>query len=110
VKRDIGLTIPEPVRREVFAMADRGERLEAMSQYMAGANVEKVLAIRLLAQAAHIGLGEAKRIIHMSPAWEFRRTSDDQFHEAAFHALKEFETSVHEADNRHSKTLKTGRR
>jgi hypothetical protein len=101
------LTVPEKIRHQVFAMVERGESHEAISQYMARAKLEKILAIRLLAQAAHIGLGEAKKIIHLSPAWEFRRAADDEFHATVYSAVKEWKSPRAELG---AKPLKTGTR
>jgi hypothetical protein len=88
-------------------MADRGESCESISQYMASAKLEKILAIRLLAQAANIPLGEAKKVIHESPAWEFRRASDDEFHASVYRAAQGWKSSRSEAGH---KSLKTGTR
>jgi hypothetical protein len=110
VKQITRITAPEPIRKEVFAMAARGDSHEALSRYMASVKLEKILAIRLLSQAARIRLGEAKEIIHYSPAWAFRRPADDQFHEMASRALADTETHKHQGRIRPAKTLKTGTR
>jgi len=88
VRQSIGITVPEAVRTEVFAMARRGESYETISRYMAGVKLEKILAIRLLSEAAHLRLGEAKKIIHLSPAWKFRRASDEEFQAEALYAVE----------------------
>lgn len=108
MKQITGITAPEPIRQEVFAMAARGESHEALSRYMANLELDKVLAIRLLSQAAHIGLGEAKKIIHYSPAWRFRRTADERFHQMASHALSDSEDHKTHGEIGTAKRLKTG--
>ncbi len=48
----------------------------------------KIECIRTLRNVAHIGLGEAKEIVHFSPTWADRRASDDAFHDAAEQAIE----------------------
>jgi hypothetical protein len=110
VKQITRITAPESIRQQVFAMAARGESHEDLSRYMASVKLEKVLAIRLLSQAAHIGLGEAKRIIHYSPAWAFRRLSDERFQDMASDALSDLKEHEPEGEIRAAKHVRTGTR
>jgi ribosomal protein L7/L12 len=81
--------IPQEIQDRIFAMAASGESIEAMAQRMADAKVEKIAAIKLLRQAAHSTLYEAKAKVHSSEAYSYRRASDDAFHDSIFKALEE---------------------
>jgi ribosomal protein L7/L12 len=81
--------IPQALQDSVFAMAASGESIEAMAQKMADAHLEKIVAIKLLRQATHSTLYEAKANIHFSAAYSYRREADDAFHDSLFKALEE---------------------
>jgi len=81
--------IPQELQDAVFTMAASGESVEAMAQRMADADLEKMAAIKLLRQATHSTLYEAKERIHCSNAYSYRRTNDEAFHEELFKALEE---------------------
>ncbi len=81
--------IPQDIEDSIFAMAASGEPIEAMAQRMADAKVEKIAAIKLLRQATHSTLYEAKANIHFSEAYSYRRASDDAFHDSLFKWLEE---------------------
>jgi len=94
--------IPQEIQDSIFAMAASGESVEAMAQRMADAKVEKIAAIKLLRQATHSTLHDAKAKIHLSEAYSDRRVSDDAFHDSVFKALEgeglvepEVEVSAH---------------
>ncbi len=82
------MVLPEQLRKEVTTMADRGEPNETLIAYMRSSGLPKPHSIRLLSIAAHIGLGEAKQIVHFSPTWADRRASDDAFHDSAEQAME----------------------
>ena len=76
------IIIPEHIRSAVREAAVAGETAEILSQRMADMGLEKIVAIRLLADTLHLRLGTAKDLIHCSPAWAFRRADDEAFHES----------------------------
>jgi ribosomal protein L7/L12 len=80
--------IPQELRNSIFAMAASGESMEAMCQRMADAHLEKMAAIKLLREATHSTLYEAKEKIHFSKAYRDRCASDDAFHDSVFKALE----------------------
>lgn len=80
--------IPPELRDSIFAMVASGESIEAMCQRMADAHLEKIAAIKLLREATHSTLSEAKQTIHFSKAYSDRRASDDAFHASVVQALE----------------------
>jgi len=87
------MIIPDQIRKNLTAMAARGEGVDAMIARMKQDGLPKVQSIRLLSDVAHIRLGEAKKKVHFSPVWEDRRESDDAFHETALRAFRAAEPS-----------------
>ena len=53
----------------------------------------KIDTIRMLVVTANLGLGEAKRIVHLSPAWHDRRAHDDAFHDSLVQAVDALQDS-----------------
>jgi hypothetical protein len=81
--------IPQSLRDNIFAMSTAGESIETMCQRMADAQLEKLAAIKLLREATHSTLSEAKRNVHLSAAYRARYASDNVFHQSIFKALDE---------------------
>jgi len=111
--RPIPIVIPEEVRSVIQQAADRGESVEQLSQRMADMKLEKIRAIKLLRETKKIGLGEAKELIHYSPAWAFRRESDEAFHEELYQAALQagyvdLNASANQTEHEAHSLLKTG--
>ena len=81
------LVISKALRETVVAMAARGESAERRIALMREKSLPKIQAIRLLSDATHISLAEAKRVVHFSSVWEDRKVADEAFHERAAKAL-----------------------
>ena len=47
----------------------------------------KIDCIGAVAEVFEVIHSEAKRIVHSSPAWEFRRKTDEDFHDTLFDEL-----------------------
>ena len=95
--------IPQELRDSIFSMAASGDSIEAMCQRMADAHLEKIAAIKLLREATHSTLYEAKEKIHFSKAYSGRCVSDEAFHDSVFQVL-EAEGLVEAESGRHPKT------
>lgn len=80
----VPIVIPEDIRAKIQDAADRGESPEDLSRLMASLGLEKIIAIKLLSDTTKMGLARAKETIHYSPAWAFRRASDEEFHNRLF--------------------------
>jgi hypothetical protein len=89
--RTLPMTIPVSIREEVRAMAHRGVSTEVMISYMRESGLAKPHSIRLLSEAAHLSLADAKKQIHYSPVWKDRRESDEIFHDRIWDATQEFQ-------------------
>ena len=85
------MTIPDALQAHVTRMAENGESSEALIAYMRAKGLPKPQCIRALANAMHIGLGDAKNAVHFSPTWGDRRASDEAFHEGVFEALEQIQ-------------------
>ena len=54
--------------------------VDSFLRFMRQHGCSKIQSIKALMISREIGLGEAKKVVHLSPAWRDRRTSDDSFH------------------------------
>jgi len=82
------MTIPQRIRNRIQRLAAEGGSDESMIALMKYEGLPKVHSIRLLSEVTHMRLGEAKIRVHSSPVWSDRQATDEQFHQAAFEALK----------------------
>lgn len=91
-------------RDELIAECKRrsegGEDMEAIIGHLRTSGCSKIDSIAVLNATYGIGLGEAKRIVHVSPTWADTRVSDDKFHESIEDAL----TKLHHGDTRDRST------
>ncbi len=63
--------------REMLA---RDGTMEEVLSLLRRGGCSKIESIRLLREIAGLGLGEAKRRVHLSETWRDRRASDDELH------------------------------
>ena len=61
---------------------DRGEWDAVLTQLRAD-GISPVESIKVTRAVLHVSLGEAKTIVHESPAWADRRADFEQLHDAA---------------------------
>jgi hypothetical protein len=54
--------------------------------------VDKFESIIVIRRVFNISLGDAKKLVHLSSAWGFRRADDDAFHDAAIAVLDSIDT------------------
>jgi ribosomal protein L7/L12 len=62
-------------------MLANGGDLNAVLVQLRQAGFSKVESIRAIMELKGTSLGEAKRLIHLSPAWQDTLESDDRLHE-----------------------------
>ena len=55
--------------------------VDAQVQFLADRGYSKVECIGAFNRVYKLGLGEAKKIVHLSPVFEYRRANDDAFHD-----------------------------
>ena len=67
---------------DVAGMLRSGAGRDQVIAKMREAGIDKIDSMKLLRFAAGISLGEAKKWVHLSPAWSDRRQADDDFHES----------------------------
>ena len=65
---------------------ERGEDFESLIRYLRVSGCSKIESIATIAKGCCVGLGRAKELVHLSPIWQDRRDSDDQFHATVAHA------------------------
>lgn len=61
---------------------ESGEDAEQLIAFLRSSGCSKIESIAVIASACGVGLGRAKEMVHLSPTWDDRRTSDDEFHAA----------------------------
>jgi ribosomal protein L7/L12 len=78
-------------RDELIAECKRrsegGEEVEATIEYLRSSGCTKIDSIAVLKGTYGIGLAEAKKVVHFSPAWADTKDSDEKFHEDIVDAL-----------------------
>ena len=58
--------------------------MEDAITYLQQLGHSKIDCIGAVSEAFGTTHSEAKRVVHLSPTWEFRRESDEAFHDALF--------------------------
>ena len=72
---------------EISTMLHSGSGHEASLRKMRDLGLDKIECIKLLREHGGVTLGQAKDIVHLSPAWADRYDSDEAFHDVAESAL-----------------------
>jgi hypothetical protein len=92
---------PYPANDEVLATLrgrlTSGVRPAELVAEMRAEGFGKIDSIKFLREFGGVTLGQAKDIVHLSPAWADRYESDEAFHdaaEAAFHQMLKEEESA----------------
>ncbi|PSQ70648.1 MAG: hypothetical protein BRD37_00115 [Bacteroidetes bacterium QH_8_67_23] len=63
------------------AVLEEGGTLEAVLRLLRQAGCSKTDSMRVVRSLKEVPLGEAKRIVHFSDAWQERRADDEHFHD-----------------------------
>ena len=83
---------PYPADAPVLAMLQQklhaSLNTDAAVSAMRNAGFDKIDCIKFVHQFGNVTLGQAKDIVHLSPAWEDRHDSDEAFHDSAEKSLE----------------------
>ena len=63
--------------------------LDRACAHLRARGLSKVESIAVMAQALDVELTDAKRLVHLSPAWADRRAGDEELHDRLEEALDE---------------------
>jgi hypothetical protein len=74
---------------DVGALLQAGLDRDQVIEKMREAGLDKIDCMLQLQAAAGISLGQAKRWVHLSPAWSDHRHADDDFHDTIVNNLDE---------------------
>ena len=66
-----------------------GASIEEVLVFLRQHEYSKIASIKAVRQLLGVDLREAKRIVHLSDAWQDRRQQDDEFHEALEEAVRQ---------------------
>lgn len=72
---------------EIRDMLRSGSHHEAVITRMRALGLNKIECMKLLRDFGQLTLGQAKDIVHLSPAWEDSYASDEALHDAAEQAM-----------------------
>ncbi|WP_407540275.1 hypothetical protein Q0M94_02430 [Deinococcus radiomollis] len=75
--------------------------MEQSSQFLEAIGHGKVACIGATAKVYSMDLGQAKRAVHLSEAWEFRRKNDEDFHDALFETMEIVHAEVETTQGEH---------
>jgi hypothetical protein len=81
--------IPPQIIDQMRTLASTGASLEAVIQQMRDSGLSIVPSIRLIESIFGLAPSDAKRIVHLSRAWQDTRSTNDALHESALSAAKE---------------------
>jgi ribosomal protein L7/L12 len=59
----------------------RGDDDESLLAFLRANGCDKVASIKIVRDVKGVRLGEAKRLVHLSHAWQDRRAGDDELHD-----------------------------
>ena len=71
------------------AVLEKGGTLDAVLRLLRQAGCSKIDAMRVVKALEDVPLGEAKRLVHFSDAWQERRAEDERFHDELVQAFEE---------------------
>jgi ribosomal protein L7/L12 len=80
--------IATEIDQRIGEMLGAGTPIATVIQTMRGLGLNKIASIKLLRDHAGMTISEAKDLVHLSPAWDDCRESDDRLHESAYQATK----------------------
>jgi ribosomal protein L7/L12 len=81
-------TIDPAITAEMVAALRTGASPNVAIARMRSLGLNKIECIKLLREFGGVPLGQAKDIVHLSPAWADRYESDEAFHDAAERTLE----------------------
>ena len=90
-------SIDPELEAEIARMLHEGDDQSRVVHVMRLRGLDKVESMKMLRDHAGISLAEAKRQVHLSPAWSDRRASDDALHETACKAALDQESMEQES-------------
>ena len=80
---------------ECSRLDENGVSLENIIAYLRSEGCWKIDSIAILREVLGIGLGDAKRLVHLSATWHDVRNQDDELHDRLNDALTEvFDANV----------------
>ncbi len=79
----------EGLIKQARPMLAAGASIEEVLAFLRQHEYSKIASIKAVRQLQGVDLREAKRIVHLSDAWQDRRQQDDEFHEALEEAARQ---------------------